>query len=74
MNSCPKCWNSYRNCKCGPDYPEFKPKRSREHFEQLMSELTNCKVGDGLLEVTNDHKYKNEHVAFLWQCYNYGVR
>lgn len=71
MFNCPKCWDSYAVCKCGPDYPETKKPHGREHFESLVTELTGCVLGDGTLEVTDRQTYKNEHVQWLWKCYNF---
>jgi hypothetical protein len=72
MFSCPICWE--KNCGCARLNPlpqPALPHPSREHFESLVTQLIGCVVDDGTLEITTDHKYKNEHVRWLWQCYNY---
>lgn len=43
---------------------------TREQFETAIAKLTGCRVGDGMLEVSDNRTYKNEHVQFLWRCYN----
>lgn len=47
------------------------PCLKRADFEACIARLTGCRIGDGMLEVTEDRKYKNEHIQFLWRLHNF---
>lgn len=47
------------------------PSTTRNEFETVVSKLLGCRVGDGMLEVTEARTYKNEHIQFLWRCYSF---
>lgn len=44
---------------------------TRSEFELAISKLTGCRVGDGLLEVSDNRTYRNEHIQFLWRLFNF---
>lgn len=47
------------------------PCATRAEFEALITRLTGCQIGDGMLAVSDNRTYKQEHIQFLWRLFNF---